>query len=96
MQELKLVDYYVRQVVPKDTPWLEKYIAWNDAKKARMDHEGSLPIVMTMRDREKPREIKVRDRGLYSACFCLPLPASSHLSPRARSEYARWRGKCKW
>lgn len=73
MQELKLVDYYVRQVVPKDTPWLEKYIVWNDAKKARMDHEGSLPIVMTMRDRDKPREIKVRDRGLYSAPIGEPL-----------------------
>ena len=65
MQEAKLIDYYARQVAPKDTEWLDKYIAWNDAQKARMDHEELMPLVMTMGDRKNPREIKVHDRGSY-------------------------------
>jgi hypothetical protein len=73
MQEAKLIDYYARQVAPKETPWLAGYIAWNDAQKARMDQEELMPLVMTMGDRTTPREIKVRDRGLYSAPVGEPL-----------------------
>lgn len=73
MQDAKFLDFYARNIVPNDTPWLEGYIAWNDAQKARMAHEEVMPIVMTMGDRAKPREIKVRDRGLYSAPIGEPL-----------------------
>ncbi|MGB0768473.1 MAG: PSD1 and planctomycete cytochrome C domain-containing protein [Phycisphaeraceae bacterium] len=73
MQDAKFLDYYAREVAPSDTPWLEKYIAWNDAQRARMDQEERMPIVMTMGDREKPIDIKVRDRGLYSAPIGEPL-----------------------
>jgi len=73
MQEAKLIDYYARKVAPKDTPWLEKYTAWNDAQMARMDYEELMPIVMTMGDRAKPIEIKVRDRGAYNAPVGDPL-----------------------
>ena len=73
MQKAKLIDYYARMIAPADTPWLEKYKAWNDAQKARMDQEALMPLVMTMGDRKKPVEIKVRDRGLYSAEIGDPL-----------------------
>ncbi|MEO0476527.1 MAG: PSD1 and planctomycete cytochrome C domain-containing protein [Planctomycetota bacterium] len=73
MQEAKLLDYYARQVASRDTPWLETYLAWNDAQKARLNYEGLMPIVMTMGDSAKPREIRVRDRGLYSSPIGDPL-----------------------
>ena len=73
MQEAKLIDYYARHVAPKDTDWLDKYIAWNDAQKARMDQDKLMPMVMTMGDRAKPREIKLRDRGAYNAPVGDPL-----------------------
>lgn len=73
MQDAKFLDHYARNVVPKDTPWLERYIAWNDAQRARMAHEERMPLVMTMGDRKKPIDIKVRDRGLYSAPIGDPL-----------------------
>lgn len=76
MQEAKLIDYYARQVAAKDTDWLANYIAWNDAQKARMDQEELMPIVMTMGDRAKPREIKLRDRGSYNAPVGDPLQPS--------------------
>ena len=98
MQEAKLIDYYAREVAPKDTPWLEKYLAWNDAQKARMAHEVIMPLVMTMGDRAKPIEIRVRDRGLYSAKIGDPLQpglpdALGGLPedlPRNRLGLARW------
>jgi hypothetical protein len=73
MQEAKLIDYYARKVAPKDTEWLEGYIAWNDAQKERMEQEELMPLVMTMGDREKPIEIKLRDRGAYNAPVGEPL-----------------------
>ncbi|MEM9111625.1 MAG: PSD1 and planctomycete cytochrome C domain-containing protein [Planctomycetota bacterium] len=73
MQNAKFLDYYARQVAPRDAPWVAKYIAWNQAQKARMEQESLMPIVMTMGDRQKPREIRVRDRGLYSSPIGEPL-----------------------
>ena len=73
MQDAKFLDYYARQVAPKDTPWRASYIAWNDAQRARMQLEGRMPLVMTMGDRKKPIEIKVHERGLYSAPVGEPL-----------------------
>ena len=98
MQEAKLRDYYARQVAPKDSDWLAGYLAWNDAQRARMAHEESMPYVMVMRDRKVPEDIRVRDRGLYSAPIGEPvqpdLPdALGGLPddlPRNRLGFARW------
>jgi len=98
MQEAKLRDYYARQVAPPDSDWLAGYRAWNDAQKARMAHEESMPYVMVMRDRKEPEQIRVRDRGLYSAPIGEPvqpdLPAAlgglPEDLPRNRLGFARW------
>ncbi len=73
MQGGKFRDYYARQIAPDDADWLPAYKAWNEAQMARMEHQGTMPYVMTMGDSKKPREIKVRDRGLYSAKVGEPL-----------------------
>lgn len=73
MQDAKFRDFYARQIAPKDAEWLPKYKAWNEAQKVRMTHQETMPYIMTMGDSAKPREIKVRDRGLYSAKIGDPL-----------------------
>lgn len=98
MQEPKLIDYYARQVVPKETPWLDKYKTWNAAQIARMDHEELMPIVMVMGDRAKPREIKLRHRGSYNAPVGDPLQPElpdalgglPEDQPKNRLGLARW------
>ncbi len=98
MQGPKLLDYYARNVVPKDSAWRDAYIAWNDAQKARMDQEALMPLVMTMGDRKKPIDIKVRDRGLYSAEIGDPLEPGLPTAlgglpddlPRNRLGLAKW------
>ncbi|MFN3166664.1 MAG: PSD1 and planctomycete cytochrome C domain-containing protein [Phycisphaeraceae bacterium] len=97
MQQAKLRDYYARQVAPADSDWLAGYTAWNDAQIARMDHEATMPIVMVMRDRDTPREVRRRDRGQYNAPVGEPLEprlpealGSLEGLPKNRLGLARW------
>ena len=98
MQGAKVRDYYARNAAPKDADWLPGYLAWNDAQKARMKHQEAMPYVMTMGDSKQPREIKVRDRGLYSSPIGEPLTPGLPLAlgglpedlPRNRLGLAKW------
>lgn len=98
MQDAKLRDYYARQVAPSDSDWLVNYKAWNDAQKARMAYQETMPYVMVMRDRKTPREIRVRDRGLYSAPIGDPVQPGLPEAlgglpedlPRNRLGFAKW------
>jgi hypothetical protein len=101
MQLPKLRDYYANQVAvqdgAQDAEWLSNYRAWIDAMKARMDQEAAMPIVMVMRDRQTPREIRRRDRGQYNAPVGEPLEpglpealGSLDGLPKNRLGLARW------
>jgi hypothetical protein len=73
MQGTKLRDHYATFGAPRDADWLPAYRAWVVAKKARMEMERAMPLVMVMRDRKEPRTIQVHERGLYSAPVGDPL-----------------------
>jgi len=102
MQMPKLRDYYARHAAPPKTPddadWLDKYLAWNRAQKARMDQDAAMPIIMVMRDRDKPRDIRVRDRGSYRNPVGEPVQPDLPEAlgglpedlPRNRLGFARW------
>jgi len=98
MQDAKFLDYYARHVAPQDTPGIDQYKAWNDAQRARMKHQQTMPLVMVMGDRKTPIEVRVRNRGLYSAPVGDPVTPGIPVAlgelakdqPSNRLGFARW------